>query len=1059
MSSVTRIIIACLSAAAISVFVPPPVAAQRHNVPEGFVIEKVAGAPEVVFPMFACFDDRSRLFVAESSGEDLYAAMQKQTRRCRIRLLEDRGPDGRFRKSHVFADRLNFPMGLVWRDGKLYVADPPDLVTLEDTNGDGRADRRSVILSGFGHTDNGSLHGLIFGPDGLLYMTMGSPDGYKLKREDGASLEGQSGALIRCRPDGSEPEVVCRGFVNLVEVAFTARGEAIGTDNWFRDVNVLGRGLETGPSAVRTGPSAVGAGPSDGGLRDALVHLVDGGLYPYHPEAGTPQPVTGEPLPPIALFPAVALSGLTAYRGPTFPAEMRGQFFSAQHNARKVCRHVLVPAGSTFRSQDFDFVTSDDPDFHPSDVLEDADGSLLVIDTGSWYIHHCPTGQIRHVKATGGIYRVKWKQAPVVEDPWGVQIDWKQARAEQLVEWLGDRRPAVQDRARLTLVGHGKSAVPVLAAALSEKVALTVKQQAVWALAAILDDSALPPLRKSLGTNDPEIVIPSARALAARADSHATDELVRLLASDSPQVQLAAAEALARCGNANVLPMLWKALRGQPDRFLEHTIIHAIHRLADAAVLRTALEQPHPRVQKAALLLLDQPPRPRDALAPQAVITRLSASEAELRQAALWVVQRHPEWAEHAIGLIRRLLKKAILSTDEETCLRTLLLKFQDRPPLQDLIGESLAEKNETPVQRQLLVLDTMAQVNLPEVPAAWIAALARTIRSPNAAARGQAVRTAAVLQIPKLDGDLLALAGRKEESAELRLEALRAIILRRPALSDPLFDLLLGQLDEQISPLMRLTAAEVLGRSRLSDMQMTRLMKAARDDALVSPSVLLPALQRSVTRATAAALLDYLAESLRQGWRPPEADLNKILDTLPSSVRDGAGGQTPQRLRQLWRQSVEQQRARLAEFEPLLAGGSAERGRKLFSSRKVACATCHRIGNEGGQIAPDLTRIGAIRAGRDILESIVFPSSTIAQGYESYIVTTKDGRSVTGVITRRTADVLVMRDSSGAELRLHKAQVDAMNRSATSLMPEGLDKAMTRDELRDLLAFLQSLK
>jgi putative heme-binding domain-containing protein len=256
------------------------------------------------------------------------------------------------------------------------------------------------------------------------------------------------------------------------------------------------------------------------------------------------------------------------------------------------------------------------------------------------------------------------------------------------------------------------------------------------------------------------------------------------------------------------------------------------------------------------------------------------------------------------------------------------------------------------------------------------------------------------------------------------------------------------------------LAAAEVLGRSRLTDAQMTRLMKVARDNVLLSPSVLLPALQRSVTGATSAAMLDYLAESLRQGWRPAEADLHKILAALPSSMRDGTGLQTtPQRVRQLWRQAAEQRRARLAEFEPLLTGGSPDRGRMLFSSRKVACATCHRIGNEGGGIGPDLTRIGAIRAGRDILESIVFPSSTIAQGYESHIVTTKDGRSVTGVITRRTSVTLVLRDSSGAELRLRKDQVDAMNRSATSLMPEGLDKAMTRDEFRDLLAFLQSLK
>src|SRR4051812_7141558 len=240
-------------------------------------------------------------------------------------------------------------MGLAWRDGKLYVADPPDLVALEDTDGDGRADRRTVILTGFGHTDNGSLHGLNFGPDGLLYMTMGMPDGYRLALPDGSPLEGKSGALIRCRPDGSRPEVVCRGFVNLVEVAFLPGGDVIGTDDWYQQ-------------------------PA-GGFRDALVHLVDGGLYPYVPDEGTPQPVTGDPLPPVARFPAVALSGLERYRGATFPPEYRGNLFSAQHNARRVGRHALVPVGSTFRSQDADFLTSEDPDFHPSDVLEDADGS------------------------------------------------------------------------------------------------------------------------------------------------------------------------------------------------------------------------------------------------------------------------------------------------------------------------------------------------------------------------------------------------------------------------------------------------------------------------------------------------------------------------------------------------------------------------------------------------------------------------------------------------------------------------------------------------------------
>jgi putative membrane-bound dehydrogenase-like protein len=1033
MSRIGFILLACLSVTAPAAAGPPP-ADRQHRVPEGFVIEKVAGAPDVIFPMFACFDERGRLFIAESSGEDLYAAMQKQTRQCRIRLLEDRGADGRFRKSHVFADHLNFPMGLVWRDGRLYVADPPDLVTLEDTKGEGRANRRTVILTGFGHTDNGSLHGLTFGPDGLLYMTMGSPDGYKLQGKDGALLQGESGALIRCRPDGSEPEVMCRGFVNLVEATFTPRGDVIGTDNWFRNVN----------------------DKTSGGLRDGLVHLVDGGLYPYHPDKGTPQPVTGEPLPAIALFPAVALSGLTTYRGPSFPAEMRGQFFSTQHNARKVGRHVLESMGSTFRSRDFDFVTSDDQDFHPSDVLEDADGSLLVIDTGSWYVHHCPTGQIRQTKATGGIYRVRWEQATTVADAWGKQVDWKNATVGRLVELLGDRRPTVQDGARLTLIDRGKAAVPALTAALESKAEASVKQHAIWALAGVADESALPPLRGAIRAGDPDVVIPAVRALAVRGEHSSTDQLCRLLASHVPSVQLAAAAALARCGDAKALPALWEALQGQPDLFLQHALIHAVHRLADTAALNAALEQPHPRIQMAALLLLDQPPRPRGVLAQESVIARVSATDPELRQAALSVLQRHPEWAKYAIGLIRRRMEKAALSAEEQTGLRTLLLAFQGQPPVQELIAESLVEKTATPAERQLLVLETMGKANLSEMPAAWTAALAVAIRRPDLAVRRQAVRTAAVLQIAKLDDDLGALAGRKNEPVDLRLEALRGIILRRPALSDSLFELLLDQFAEDVSPLSRLAAAEILGRSHLSDAQMARLLKAARDDALISPSVLLPALQRSVSAGTAPALLDYLAAALRQGWRPGEADLNKALASLPPLMRDGA---VAGRLRELRREGVEQQRARLTQFEPLLTGGNPERGRKVFASSKVACVTCHRIGNEGGQIGPDLTRIGGIRAGRDLLESILFPSSTIAQGFESYVVTTKDGRSVTGVITRRSSDALVLRDSSGAELRLRQDQVEAMNRSATSLMPEGLDKALTRDEFRDLLAFLQSLK
>src|SRR5207302_9200246 len=113
-----------------------------------------------------------------------------------------------------------------------------------------------------------------------------------------------------------------------------------------------------------------------------------------------------------------------------------------------------------------------------------------------------------------------------------------------------------------------------------------------------------------------------------------------------PQVRLAAAQALARCGTARSLPAVWQALARQPDRFLEHALTFAAHHLADAAALEAALRHPHARVQQAALLRLDQPPRAPGRLAPPQVIDRLGAADQGLRQTALKVLQGHPEWAE-----------------------------------------------------------------------------------------------------------------------------------------------------------------------------------------------------------------------------------------------------------------------------------------------------------------------------------------------------------------------------------------------------------------------------
>ena len=913
----------------------------RPTAPKGFSIRKVSG-PEVTFPMFAAFDDRGRLFVTESSGGDLYVELQRLTRKCRIRLLEDRDGDGAFETSTVFADGLTPSMGLAWRNGRLYAADPPDLVTLEDTDGDGKADRRTVILTGFGHRDNGSLHGLVFGPDNLLYFTMGQPDGYRLRRPDGTFLEGKTGALLRARPDGSHPEALTRGFENLIEIVWTPRGEMIGTVNWFQKPR--------------------------GGLRDALVHQAEGGLYPLHSDrGGTPLPITGDPLPAVSLYPAFALSGLMRYRGDLF----RNHLFSAQHNARKVVRHVLAREGSTFRSEDHDFVTCDHPDFHPSDVLEDADGSLLVVDTGAWYVQHCPTGKIRNSRAPGGIYRVRPVDAKKEKDPWGLRIPWDKASHDQLAGHLADPRPAVRDRAVRLLQERGD--VSRLAAVLSSPVEISVKLRAVRCLAGTA-------LRDALATPEAPVAAAIARALGYRRNRDSARALDRLLSRADPTVRFAAAEALAHCGDAKSLPAIWRALAEKPDRFLEHALVHAAHRLADGKALEAALDHPHPRVQKAALILLDQPPR--EGAARDQVIPRVASPDEGLRRAALGILRKQPEWAKQVVELVRGWLDKARLPAEERRHLRDFIIAFQADPGLQAAVAAAL-RKTASPGLVTLL-LRTLAETSLPRLPDAWREAIRKLLRTPSGT---EAVRVLAAYEEKGFEEELLAIVRGPDQPPEARLEAIRALVPHRPDLPAEAVKFLIGQLDPDVAPLRRLAAAEILRRARLTD--------KLRGDPLVAE---------------------------------PPGDKRSRED-------------------------------RLAAFASLLSGGDPARGRKVFFGRKVGCGACHRVGNEGGAIGPDLTKIGAVRAGRDLLESILFPASTFAQGYETYLVRTKEGDVRSGIIARRSEDAVVLRDSAGGEVRIRKERIQAMKRAEKSIMPEGLEQALGREEFRDLLAFLRSLK
>src|SRR5213078_2693779 len=172
---ISALAIAIASASLLLLAVRAPTPATRLaaiHVPPGFKVELAAGAELSPYPMMGTFDDRGRLFIAESSGNTLTDQQMKDRPDYKIRLLEDRNGDGVFEHSQVFADKLTLPAGAAWYRNALYVAAPPDLLRFEDTDGDGIADKREIVVTGWNLSSNAaSLHGPFFGPDGMLYLT------------------------------------------------------------------------------------------------------------------------------------------------------------------------------------------------------------------------------------------------------------------------------------------------------------------------------------------------------------------------------------------------------------------------------------------------------------------------------------------------------------------------------------------------------------------------------------------------------------------------------------------------------------------------------------------------------------------------------------------------------------------------------------------------------------------------------------------------------------------------------------------------------------------------
>ena len=943
---------------------------QTFTVPDGFEVELAAGTNLSPRPVSASFDDHGRLYVTDSSGSNDKPVDQLKNPTARVLRLEDTDGDGRFDKSTVFADKVMFPQGCLWHDGWVYVSAPPSIWRFRDTNGDGVADQREEWWKGNTLTGCANdVHGPHLGPDGYIYWTKGAFAEQTHKLANGRTLNDKAAHIYRARPDGSGLDVIMTGGMdNPVEVAFTPEGETIFTST-FIDF-------------------------SKPGYRDGIAHAVYGAVFgKIHDviEDGRVKRASPEVMHPFFQAGPAAECGLCRYESDVFGPDYRDNFFATTFNLRKVTRHILKLSGATYSSTDSDFLVSDSVDFHATDVLPDADGSLLVVDTGGWYKLCCPSSQLAKPDVLGAIYRVRK---------------------------IGASK----------LAGHARSTAY---AKLVKPPGLDLKNPAT-------------PLQLSILTAPQKARYKFASALS-RYHSAPDDR--------NAHAARAAAEGFGRSADKQSVPIILETIghAGQ-DLALEQALIRALIDIADPQQTRTGLSAADPSLERAALIALDQ--MDDSDLKPTEVVPSLTSSDPHLRAAANWILSRHPDWGGELAGWFRGRLTAADVPASERIALENQLHILTRAGLGQQLLADAITQagfRDET----RVAALYAIAGAGLKQSPESWKAAVRLTLEAKNSGSLVTAVRAARSLSA---DADVVAAlraVGRDaNQPAALRLDALAALP-NGAAVDAAEFDFLRANLAAENAPNTRSTAAGVLAHAKLEVAQLTALADNLKFAGPLELNTLLGAFDGGGEDALGQNLLAALRESKSaQALNPSQLKPHfaKFPETTQASAKEFLASLNVDAAKQA------------ANFEALLTEittlhGDIRRGQLVFTSSKTACVTCHEIGYVGGHLGPSLTSIGKIRTERDLLEAVVYPSASFVRSFEPMRVINKSGDDFSGVLRKDAPDEVVLGTGADTEVRIARADIADMRPGMVSVMPQGLDTQLSKQELADLITFLRSMK
>ncbi len=973
-------------------------------------VQLFASEPMITSPSSIDIDAKGRVWVC-----DVVNYRRNQGKRAegdQILILEDTDSDGKADKKTVFyqGNDVDSAHGICVLGDRVIISAGEEIFSLYDRDGDGKADpdSKEVMFTNIGgkQHDHG-IHAVHFGPDGRLYFNFGNagkrlcdPEGnlitdiHGIKCTNENNRPYQEGMVFRCELDGSNVELLAWNFRNNWEVCVDSFGTMWQSDN-----------------------------DDDGNKGVRINFVMEFGNYGYKDEitgAGWRDPRIGmseeiperhwhlnDPgvVPNLLQTGAGSPTGICVYEGDLLPEVFRNQVIHCDAGPNVVRAYPVKPYGAGYQAEMVDLVKNTrDRWFRPSDVSVAPDGSLFVAD---WYdpgvgghgMGDIEKGRIFRVIPKGNADAVRYSVSTKAASGAGAAPFEKEPYA-----WIDSPNASARYEAWQAFAEIGKEAETWLSrsssiGAFSEEASPRTRARALWLLARL--ENGTSHLGQALTDENPDLRIAALRAYRQRDRFHPEsllDAVESLVIDPDPRVRRECAIAL-RFQDGEKADQLWAAfarLHDGEDRWqLEALGIGA----GDRWDQRMAAYRDLAKGEGSFDLTFRS--RSSDNAAELAAAVLEAGASADRKRTARMLRALHFQAAtpvrEQAYGQLFQ-------EGDPETALFAAAQLGPDAIAKLDG-GTDRLDQLLAPVRGTAEFVNLAERLNLtgfPDELAAFIAA------HPDASESVKAAQLLLQTNRGKLvyylrDSDNLprasAVARALGKTGDRAVGGILAAELQR---------------EETPAPL----AIELVNAMAMNGRSGRDLLNLAQEGKL----------DDSLKPVAALAIA-----------RSPDAGLrNDARDLLPVPKAAGAENFPP-----------------LPEL--VAKKGNAAKGPDLFA--KATCATCHRVKGEGVAFGPDLTEIGNKLSREGMFEAILYPSAAISHGFHGVSITKKDGSALVGYVTGETDEEVQLRLPGGVDQSVDKDAIDKREELHLSLMPPGLAAVIGADGLVDLVTWLETLK